>query len=361
MDFLTPSVEAGYEQNAAPAIDTKTDRRKTRWVVFCGDDLSTDFKEKFQGAQIGGMYFGHDLKCLHLTKHLMRRCEITPFVIGYDYLNTDSLGGDTTKAVTFSEWNEHTRSMETRYAYECLPADELESVLSAMQGPFDVGVREVESLLGVEEPKPIKNAEGRTTGYTPSKGTQMQRVIFPEWDKYVSGEVEFFPTIDALRQYLLTRYEQVTTDAQKVIEVMMASNDQFERWATERLSEKGNLVKAPVTAEGRVYSWNGTDFRRFKQTGLNREEFLMQKPKDPVENQGVTRDELLTMFAPLKQFMDYQVGKEEAQQAKSDLAPETPVSIEGKSGQIVEKKGGGYYAVKFDDGTEGNFRSAQFD
>jgi hypothetical protein len=357
MDFLTPTVDSQFQGDAAPAVDTKADRRKTRWGVFCGDDMSDVFKRQFSGAKIGGLYLGHDYKTLHMTKHLMRRCEITPFVIGYDYLNTDSLGGDTSKTVSFSEWNDQTRRMETRYAYECLPADELEGLLSALQGPFDIGVREIESLFGVDEPKAIKNTEGRITGYTPSKGTQMQRLIFPDWDRYVSGELEFFPTIDGLRQYLLTRRDQVDEDVQEVVDVLIESNEQFGRWAADRLSEKGVLVKSPVSPEGRVYSWDRTDFRRFNQTGIDREDMLQTAKPEPV-NDGVTREELLQMFAPLAKFMEHQAAKEGS---STDLTPETPVSVDGKPGRIVEKKGGGYYNVLFDDGTEGNFRPAQFD
>lgn len=358
MDFLNPTVEESQFENAPPAVDTKADRRKTQWAVFCGDDMSDVFKRDFSGAKIGGLYLGHDYKTLHMTKHLMRRCEITPFVIGYDYLNTDSLGGDTTKCVSFSEWNDITRQMETRYAYECLPGDELEGLLSAHQGPFDIGIRAIPSLFGVDEPKPIRSAEGRITGYTPSKGTQMQRLIFPDWDKYVSGALEFFPTIDALRQYLLDRRDQVSGDVRDVVDVLIESNDQFGRWAADRLSEKGVLVKSPVSPEGRVYSWDRTDFRRFDQTGIDRDDMLKSKVAAEDADDKIAR--LEKMFNVLMEDKIEQKMAEKKPES-ADFAPDTSVSVEGKSGQIVEKKGGGYYAVKFDDGTEGNFRPAQFD
>lgn len=358
MDYL--STDTFLESNPAPVIDSRTDRKKTCWAVFCGNDMSDKFRNEFQGAKIGGFYFGHDYKTLHMTKHMMRRCEITPLTIGYDFLNTDSLGGDTSKTVSFQTFNQDTRQMETQYAYECFPRDELDGILSAMQGPFDMGIREIESLRGEDAPKPIKDETGRTTGFTPSKGKQMQLAVFPDWSKYVNGELEFFPTIASLREYLLNRRDQVPDDVQEVIDVMLASNDQFDQWANERLSEKGNLVKAGVSAEGRVHSWNKDDFRRFDQTGIKREDLLRAKTTGDDTDDKIARLEKMYLGL-MEDKIEQKMAEKSKEVAKDDLAPETTVSVAGKQGTIIEKKGGGYYAVLFDDGTEGNFRPAQFD
>ena len=351
-----------YESAVAPTSqDTTLDRRQTRWLVFAGNDLSEVFQRQFQGAQIGGFYFGHDVRGLSLTKHMLRRCEIAPLIVGYDFLNPDQLGGDTSKVKQFQEYNEVSRQMVVRYAYETLPGDEIESILSSMQGPFDIGVREVVSLRGESEPKPIRE-DGRIVGFTKTLAEQLQVEIFPQWSDYLRGKddagnkVEFFPTTIALRKYLEGRRGQVSPAAREVISVLLESNAQYERWAIERLSEKGNLVKSPVSAEGRVYSWSNTDFRRFDQTERNSEEFLMQKA-EPVADQGITREELAEMF---KAVIGAKEVKAEEVEKPADLASGTRVSVEDKTGTLGDKKGGGYYAVTFDDGTEGNFRPTQF-
>lgn len=348
------------ESPATPVFtNSEADRQKTRWVVFAGNDLPLKFRTSFQGARIGGMYLGHNYKCLAPTRHLIRRCEITPFVVGYDFINSDLLGDNTQGAVAFQDWNADTRTMEKRYAYRTLPGDELASLMSAMQGPMDIGVREIEMLKGEDEPKKID------TGWTRTKAEDLQLEIFPDWPQYLSGEKDFFPTAAELRIFLTDRRNMVGSDAREVIRVTLESLERFVTWESERLSAKGNLVKAPISQDGRVYSWDETDFERFDHTGLQREDILA-KPVN--ENQeAVTRDELKEMFAPVAAFMKQQVQKEESSSAQPAedaearvLASGTPIHIGDRPAKIVEKKGGGYYAVKFDDGgSEGNYRPAQ--
>ena len=84
------------------------------------------------------------------------------------------------------------------------------------------------------------------------KFQEMQLAIFPDWNEYLADPSKFFPKIADLREYLFTRREQVTSDVRGVIDVLLESNDQFERWATERLAEKGILVKSPVAPNNQL-------------------------------------------------------------------------------------------------------------
>lgn len=277
------------------------DRRATRWIVFAGDRTDAYFKRTFDGMKLGGENLGHDYKTLAPSKGLLRRCQLTPMIVGHDDLNADTLGDDKSQVRSRQVFNPELRESYTIYYVECLPGDELSGLLAAHQGIFDFGIREVEVLRGIDPPK--KQADGSISR---SLGVDYQYTIFPEWDKYVSGEIEFFPTTSGLRNYLLNRAAEINDfDIQSVIDVMLESLDQFERWATEKLSDHSALVKAPPTETGRTFKWEPIHTQYFKVLELNREEFLMKKAETAParESDAPSREEFNQMRDMFAQVM----------------------------------------------------------
>jgi hypothetical protein len=255
-----------------------TDRRATRWIVFAGDRMPPDQKRTFDGMAMGGDVLGHAYKTLAPTKGLLRRCQLTPMIIGHDDLNSDSLGvqegADTSQYRRRDHFNAEARVLETIYFNECLPGDELAGLMTECQGVFDYGIREVTILKGVEPTKKIGGEIVR------SSVDNHQREIFPDWDSYVSGQKEFFSTTEELREFLVNRSEFVNGTVKAIIGTLLESLAQFERWATRQLDNHSRLVKAPPTAEGKVYGWEPIHHQYFDAMQLNKDSFLMKKADD---------------------------------------------------------------------------------
>lgn len=279
--------------NISPLEDT--DRRKTRCIVFAGNVLPPFFRRRFRGMEIGGENMGQNYKTLSPTKGLLRRCQLTPMVVGYDYLNADSLGDDRGKAKTRTTYNAELRQNITVYYNECLPGDELAGIMRSQQGANDKGIREVEALIDVD----------------PAAYKTYQREIFPDWDNYLrpAGDEnwkEFFATTAELANYLRQRKAEVSVTTSEIIDVMLESNFQFEIWATAELSRLARLVKAPPTDGGKVYSFDDNPVAPdwFNMLNLNREEFLMSQKDTQQKTNEVSREEFAEYQKTLKDLID---------------------------------------------------------
>lgn len=320
-----------FEQEvAAHNPITELDKRMTRWIVFAGDATTPRFKRTFDGMQLGGEYLGGNYKSLVYTRGLLRRCQITPMTVGYDYLNDQSLGDEKSryKSTTVLAYthddpsNPDKRRQITRFYNECLPGDELQGLMQSFQGAKDVGIREIESLRGIDPP---------TKDNPDCPAVRYQYEIFPDWDKYLlpAGHKEhqpFFATTEALSDYLRDRKAFVSAAARECIEVMLESNAQFERWATAKLDEMGRLVKAPPV-DGKVYSWEQIHHQHFDYLNLSKEEFLTKRSDAP---QGATSEVSREEFNEMKSALSEITGilKPLAQAAVASVGVAETVSIE---------------------------------
>lgn len=307
--FTPPPASDFMESDlGVPTAEATVPLRATRWVVFAGDVLDPAFKRRFAGMEMGGENLGQDYKCLAPSKGLLRRCQLTPMVVGYDFLNEDILGDDKSRAVSFQHFDPATNRTSVRYAYECLPGHEIEGLLRSQQGGDDMGIREVEVLQNIDPPKPIKDGQGRTVGYSESLAHSIQREIFPDWDAYLLGEnatggKAFFRTSVKLGDYLRARRAELFGDALDVIDVLIESNEQFIRWGTAYLSRMSRLVKAAPTPGGDTYSWSPLALQLFDMLELNKEEFLMRKIEDVKSEPEVSREEFSEMRQMWKEVM----------------------------------------------------------
>jgi len=282
-DFMTGGTAAEFmerELAGEPTIDG-IDARVTRWIVYAGDEVTPDYKRIVEEMRMGGKVLGQAFKTLGPTKGFLRRCQLTPMIVGYDEVNADSVGDDRKNLIQRTSMGlahddplyPDKRAVFQHLAYECLPGHELQSILQMQQADGDCGIREVEILRGVDPPKWDKNKKE----WTKSKGRDLQYEIFPDWMEFVSGRKEFFKTSGQLAAYLVQRKPKVGADAGKVIDLLIDSNAAFERWATRQLDQMSRLVKAPITQGGRAYAFEPVHAEWFEMLELNREEFLMKK------------------------------------------------------------------------------------
>lgn len=326
---------------SAQAVDD-TDRRKPRWIVFVGDILPQEFKRHFVGMHMGGENLGQDFKTLRLTKGLLRRCQLTPMTLGYDFLNADTVGDDKSKVKSRSFYDAEARRNETQYYVECLPGDEIESALSS--GPADMGIREVVSLRGEE---PVIDGSA-------SLASALQRRIFPDWDAYMRGEKQMFSTVSALEQHL---HSVSTPNLKSVIDVLLESADQYRRWGTSYLDRNARLVKAAPTEGGKVYGWEPLSLALFDQLELNREEFLMKKTAETKDDsewkaQFTEMQKQFTAILPAIGVLAQQAAGKAKKEVKEDTVKiGDPVTINGKTGKVAAKRFG-RIKVEFEDGTE---------
>lgn len=337
-EFIPPPTTDFMEAEIAninPIEDA--DRRETRCLVFAGNVLPPFFKRTFQGMGMGGENLGQNYKTLAPTKGLLRRCQLTPMVVGYDYLNADTLGDEKSKVKSRTVYDEGSRQNFILYYNECLPGDELAGILRSQQGANDKGIREVAVLKGVE----------------PSAYKTTQYEIFPDWGDYVTGAKEFFATTAALAEYLQQRKTEVSAAASKAIDVILDSNTQFERWATGELARFGRLVKAAPTDGGKVYAWedNPSAPEWFKMLNLNREEFLMSQKDEPQKTNQVDREEFEEYKKTLKSLANLVKPLAEIAVAQNapkaeDFTGQSCADLNGKNepcGSKVSKKIGDKY------------------
>src|ERR1044071_6143992 len=83
------------EANIPVASNPETmNREATRWVWWPGDIITPAAKRIRPDLKLGGEYLGQDYKTLVRSKGLLRRCQLTPMEVGFDFLNDDLIGGE---------------------------------------------------------------------------------------------------------------------------------------------------------------------------------------------------------------------------------------------------------------------------
>ncbi len=292
----------------ATAAAPQRSRRAVRWVVMAGNVLPPHATRNNPMIPLGGENIGGMCMTLMGAKNgYLQRCQLTPMVTAKDWINADEVGEQNRhmfESETVSVYNKVTKQVETtqRYFVRCLPADELSSLLSGQQGAdgrFDMGIREVEALYDERAVEPKTEDFNRAI----ARGTKYQRIIFPDWDKYISGEKEFFNT-PALEKYLLNRKTELAGDqtAVDIIDVLIQSNRQFIRYVRANLKNTADKLDI-LKKDGSPASWSAVHDYWFTLLNLTREEFLEEKTEQH-ESNAVTKEE----FSEYKNNINELVG-----------------------------------------------------
>jgi hypothetical protein len=349
----------------------RIDRTLNRWLVFAGDLALPQLKRLWDDIAIGGEVMGSNYKTLFHTKYLVRKCELTPMVKAYDWVNSDALGEDKDRAQMRTDWNEVTRTFVTRYGYECFPGDEIEGLLASTHSRNDKGIREAEVLRSLTVQDSI-NERYQDVIFNGSE-------FFPDWNTFLSMTLEArrpFAKISALEKHLDSRLKAVgDLTVKSIIETYLESCEQYRTWGDEYLDGQARLVKAAPTPGGYVNTFSPTAIMLFHQLGVTHDEYLQRDHPQDTQTSVVSASEWNTMKERLGQMANLlgsltalQVkNKVEAQESspienmntatgavKSSYPIKTKVLVKGVPGEIVAKPFG-RYTVEFTDGSKDTF------
>lgn len=386
MEFL----QQGIEQTAPPVVGISDflpgsemeptaqtlNKRAIRWIVFAGNVLPPKFTREVVEMRMGGENLAESCMSLKRASNgYLRRCQITPMSIGYDWLNADSIDPENTKAKSRTRWDEKLGQQITDYYYECLPGDEIETLLSWQQGAgglFDIGIREVECLFNERASEP-GSAEFNAAM---TKGRNYQYLIFPDWADYLNGRKEFFATTPSLEAYLLKRKAELDDQiALDIIDVLLESNTQFERYATTQLLRMKDTIEAGK-AEGVIHSWAPNQRMWFPMLNINEEAFLQRKSDGPSASSGVSREEFQAQGEKLDKLADAvtqvlpAIGQlaeiaVAGHETKQTTQPETEkvffaigdvVQVKDRGQGLITAKPYGKYKINLDSGEEEVFK-----
>lgn len=220
------------------------DRRATRYVVFVGDMIPPAQKRSNQGLRIGGEYLGQQFKTLIRTKGLLRRCQITPMEVGFDFISDEMLGENGTGlqivgTVTHgpSAINNGFTGSRKLNAVEIFPGDEIKGLMrlnyDASHGQR--GYVELTGLQGLQ--------------YADVKKAGIQQFVIPEWEAIVAGSsTASFP--ETLREIVegLEKQRASTSDQslKDIVDTYLLSAEQFRNWGVSYLKVAAQLVKVPA-------------------------------------------------------------------------------------------------------------------
>lgn len=351
-------------------------RKSERYLVFAGSVLPQSQLDKSPALRMGGEYFGTAYRTMKRSNGLLRRCQITPLEIGYDFMSTDMIGDDPRLHVVATVTHEAQMNPATGrmmapaheiHGIEIYPGDEIEGILSWQRQEDNAkGILEIEQL--------------RAVSYSEFKASGLQEFIFPEWQKIMTGYAELPTKISILRSHLEGR-KNATGDAdiKGVIDVYLHSCDQFYRWGKNRLKYESMLVRmAPVG--GHVHTYSELAEQLFDWLEIRRED-LISKDADIAEiiakataGNSVSGGEVTALLAKMTELLEKTtLAQNSPPPPPPPLAVEsvTPivdpvyevgstVSLNGEAGTITVIKPAGWFDVETASGTQ-TVRKDKFD
>lgn len=253
----------------------EVNREATRYLVFAGDKLVPSQKRERPDLRTGGEYFGQGFKTLIRSKGLVRRCQITPLEVGFDFMSNDMVGDDANlHVVTTVNHNDPNRGGMQAHTVGPLngikvyPGDEIKGILQGERNNTSSGIVEIKQLAGVE--------------YADFRASGLQEFIFPEWAKIVAGIGVLPNKISALQAHLTERKNATSDqDIKSVIEVYEASCDQYRTWGMNYLKFSSQLVRLPAH-QGFVHTYSELAEMLFEQLEVRRED-MMSSEKELAE------------------------------------------------------------------------------
>lgn len=245
----------------------EVDREATRYIGFAGDIIGSSQKRERPDLRIGGEYLGQQYRTLIRSKGLVRRCQITPMEMGFDFFSADMLGDDANlHVVTTVSHDENGRGALQASPAGALngvrvyPGDELKSVLAGERNNTSKGIVEFASLAG--------------TDYADFKASGMQTFLFPQWNEIALG-VESLPNkISELEAHFKERKGATTdTTIRSVCDDWLRSCDIYRTWGTGYLKTASQLVKVPAY-QGFVHTYSEIAEMLFVQLEIRREDLI---------------------------------------------------------------------------------------
>lgn len=247
-------------------------REATRYLVFVGDIIVPRQKRERPDLRLGGEYFGQQYRTLVRSKYLLRRCQITPLEIAFDFINDEIMGDNPNHLHVVDSITNHdvNPSLNQRAnllgstklnAVQVFPGDEIKGML--------LGDRNADEAKGIVE---VKRLAGVL--FDDFRQSGIQQFIFPNWDKIVAG-VDSLPTkLSELQQHLTSRKNETgDADLREVIEAYQLSADQYREWGTRYLKYAAQLVRLTFTT-GFVHTYSDLAEMLFDQLEIRREDLL---------------------------------------------------------------------------------------
>lgn len=257
------SIELGEDVPIAINPDSIS-RELERYVWFAGNTMTPYQKEERSDLRLGGEYFGQEYKCLVRSKGLVRRCQITPLEIGFDFMGEQQIGDNATGLHVVSQIQHadpnSTLAPTKLNAVQVFPGEEIQGILRGDTNGTNKGFVELKQLVGV------KYADFRASG--------IQEFIFPEWTKILAGAAELPTKLSALVAHLTSRKADTTDrDIHAIIDTMLLSCDKYRRWGTQHLKYASALVRIPAY-QGHVNTYSDLAEMLFVELELRREDML---------------------------------------------------------------------------------------
>lgn len=307
------------------------DKRLTRWLVFVGDVITPKQKRERADLKIGGEYLGQQYRTLIRSKGLIRRCQLTPMEIGYDYLSSEMLGDNASNLVIAGVVQDSGKDGRPLSATPIFPGDEIKGILHREHNASSgvKGFIEPEVLRGVEYADVVK------AGY--------QKFIFEDWDKIVTGFATIPNKIAALRDLFDERYRATTSDTLRaVIEAYQESADRYSQWGIDYLKMSAQLVKVPMNA-GFAHTYSEQAEMLFEQLDMTREDAIRAVSNLPAPNTGeISNADVKDLMHQMVLLQQQQAAILQGQVAPQSAAPapakEEPAPIVAPAPTLPEKK-----------------------
>lgn len=242
-------------------------REATRYIGFAGDIITPSQKRERPDLRLGGEYLGQNFKTLVRSKGLVRRCQITPMEVGFDFFSADMLGDDANlHVVTTVEHNENGRGALQASpggrlnGVKVYPGDELKGLMAANNDKTNKGFVEFTQLAGVE--------------YKDFKASGLQEFVFPEWKDILLGVGELPIKLSELELHFRTRRNDTSDDSIKgILDAWLQSCDIYRNWGMNYLKFSSQLVKLPAY-QGHLFTYSELAEMLFIQLEVRREDLI---------------------------------------------------------------------------------------
>lgn len=324
-----PALESIELQDDIPvAINPdEINREATRYLFFPGDVLPPSQKRERPDLRTGGEYYGQQFKTLIRSKGLIRRCQITPLEIGFDFMSDEMIGDDANlHVVTTVEHNVPGRGvMQAAPAgklngIKIYPGDEIKGILQGERNNTSKGIVELTQLAGVEF------SEFRASG--------LQEQIFPDWQKITAGVANIPTKISELQLHFEGRKAQFQDKSiRDLIDGMLASCDQYRTWGLNYLKFSSQLVRLPAN-HGFVHTYSELAEMLFEQLEVRRED-MMSTDRDLAEimakaNAGnnISSAETQALLAKMTELLTHVVGQAPAKNVGVETVPVEAVPVD---------------------------------
>jgi len=264
-------------------------REATRYLVFVGDLITAPQKRERKDLISGGEYYGGHFKTLLRSKGLLRKCQITPLEVAYDFISSQVLGDNPTRLVIANQQGDPRTGTQLN-SIPVMPGDEIKGILAMDRNHSfgSKGVMEIESLQGVD--------------YADFVNSGLQKDIFPNWDQIMLG-VEALPVkLSEIVAGLNERRQNASADAKSIIDVYLESASRFRIWGTDYCKFSSQLVRQPLNAQGFAHTYSALAESLFDQLEIRREDLLatdfdIQKMTQRASEGKISNDEIASVMA----------------------------------------------------------------